>query len=95
MAKYVCDYAQVKAIGDNLINASTNMQTSVTTFSSSIESDLSTWSGSAKDGFTTQSTGQVELANQDAEKIRQAGEYIKEAAAAIEDLDNSLAALRI
>lgn len=95
MAKYVCDYDQVKEVGDKLITTATNMQSSVASFSTSIESDLSSWSGAAKENFDSQTANQVEIANQNATKIREAGEYIKESANAIEELDNELAGLRI
>lgn len=95
MAKYVCDFAQVKATGEKMCNTAVTMQTSVTTFASSIESDLSTWSGAAKENFYNQCSSQVEIANQNANKIKSAGEYIKKVAEAIEQLDNELATQRI
>lgn len=95
MAKYVCDFDQVIAAGDKLVSASTELETSISTYSTQITQDLSSWSGDAKGNFTAQCDGQVEKAKANAQAAKEAGEFIKSAAQAIQALESELAGLSI
>lgn len=95
MPKYVCDFAQVSSAGDKLIQAASDLSTSTTTYASTIDSDLSGWSGSAKTSFTTQCKGQTDIACEKATHMNEFGEFVKEAAQKIQELDESLATIQI
>ena len=51
MAKYVCDIAIVSKNGENLCKAATEITQSIEKYSSTIESNLSSWEGTAKSSF--------------------------------------------
>ena len=95
MAKYVCDFEQVYSIGDKVCQAVSEIENSVTTYSSRIESDLSTWSGSAKDSFTRTNSEQVKLATTDLTYVKELGEFIKSSARSIQELEEQLGTLTI
>ncbi len=95
MAKYVCDFATVSSIGQSLIESSGEMNTSIKTYSGSIESDLSQWDGKAKGSYTTVNSGQIEAANSDSQEMESLGNFIKGASEAIEKLETELAGLDI
>ena len=59
MAKYVCDVESVFSIGEKVCQTASDITTSVTNYSSKITSDLSTWTGTAKDAFTKSNETQV------------------------------------
>lgn len=95
MAKYVCDFAEVIAAGEKLCSAANDMKTAIQSYDTNVTSDLSAWSGKAKNNFTTQCTSQVELAVEKAEKMNEVGEFIKSSAKSIQDLETQLASLSI
>lgn len=95
MAKFVCDFAQVMSAGDKLVEAANTLTSATTTYSSSIESDLSGWTGDAKTTFISQSKSQVEAATQKAKELNDFGEFVKGSAQKIQELDETLAAIKI
>ena len=95
MAKYVCDYDQVTKIGENLCKSAEDVKTAVNTYSSSIESDLSSWTGVAKDSYSTTNNEQVQTTIKDAEYVNALGEFIKDASSQIQAKDEELAGLGI
>ena len=95
MAKFVCDYAQVTAAGEKLVQAASDLTSATTTYSSNIESDLSGWTGSAKSSFETQCKAQITTATEKAKYMNEFGEFIKTASQKIQELDDSLASLSI
>lgn len=95
MAKYVCDFAQVTAAGDKLCQAATEVTTNINTYGSSIESDLSSWTGTAKSSFQSSNSQLISTATADAEYINALGEFIKGASQSIQDLEDQLASLSI
>ena len=95
MPKYVCDFGTVNSIGEQLCQAATDLNSSVDTYSKTIESDLSSWEGAAKTAFTKTNTTQVTTAKQDAAYVNELGEFIKTAAKSIESVESDLAALTI
>ena len=95
MAKYVCDYDQVIAAGEKLCTMATELETSVTNYSSKISSDLSGWTGDAKSTFTTTYDEQVTKAKTNAQEAKAVGEFIKKAAQSIQQLDEQLASYSI
>lgn len=95
MAKYVCDFGQVKSAGEKLCSAASDLQSSISNYGSRIESDLSSWNGSAKSSFSSTCAEQVESAMQTAQQMENLGEFIKNAAQSIQDLEEQLAGLSI
>ena len=95
MAKYVCDFEQVTAIGEKICQAATDISSSVKTYSTSIDGDLSEWNGNAKDQFNTANTSLVSTATTDAEYVNSLGEFIKKASSSIQELEEELASLSI
>ena len=95
MAQYICDYAQVTAIGEKLCQAASDLQSSVNSYSSKIDGDLSTWTGVAKNNFASSNQAQVQASLADAEYMKNLGEYIKEVSAQIQAVDDELASISI
>ena len=95
MPKYVCDFAAVNSIGEQMCQAASDLTTSVDTYSKTIENNLSSWEGAAKTAFTQTNTTQVTTAKKDAAYVNELGEFIKTAAKSIEDVETGLAGLSI
>ena len=95
MAKYVCDFDTVISAGQSMIQAANELSSSTTTYSSKIESDLSSWAGTAKDSFTTKFSSQIEDSTKRAQEVSELGEYIVTAAQSIQQLDETLASVNI
>ena len=95
MPKFVCDYGQVTSAGEKLIEAGNSLKTATTSYSSKITSDLSGWTGDAKNSFMTSCTAQTEAAVAKAEKISSFGEFVKGGAQKIQELDDQLASLSL
>lgn len=95
MPKYVCDFEQVYSIGESLCNVSNDIHSSVTSYSSKIDSDLSSWDGVAKNAFVKTNESHIQNVEKDLEYINEFGEFIKSASKEIESLENELAGLTI
>ena len=95
MAKYVCDFDQVYALGEKVCETVSTLENSVNSYSSKITSDLSTWTGTAKDSFITTNNEQVSLAKNDLTYVKELGEFIKSASRSIQQLEEELAGLSI
>ena len=95
MPKYVCDFEQVYSIGESLCNVSNDIHSSVTSYSSNISSDLSSWEGVAKNAFVKTNDSHIENVEKDLKYINEFGEFIKNASKDIEALETELASLKI
>ncbi len=95
MPKFVCDYGQVTSAGEKLIQAGNTLKSATSTYASKIDSDLSGWTGDAKNSFMTSCKSQTDAATQKAEKIAKFGEFVKTGAQKIQELDDQLAALSL
>lgn len=95
MPKYVCDYGQVTAAGEKLVSAANTLKQATTTYAANIESDLSGWTGDAKNAFLTTSKTQTDAAAAKAASIEEFGEFVKGGAQKIQELDDQLAAISI
>ena len=95
MAKYVCDVDQVISIGKKVSEAAGDIKSSVGSYSNSIGSDLSSWSGVAKGSFDTTNAAQVQNAISDSTYVNALGEFIVTAAQDIQKLEDELAGLSI
>ena len=97
MAKYVCDFEAVYAVGEKVCESTTTLQNAITSYSSNVESDLSGWTGEngAKDAFISTKNEQVKSAEADCTYINELGEFIKSASKSIQELEEELAGLSI
>ena len=95
MAKYVCDFETVTAAGEKLCKAATDINTAIGTYSSSIDSNLSSWDGTAKSSFEKSNTTHISTAKKDATEVNELGEFVKKASKSIKSLEDELAALKI
>lgn len=95
MAKYVCDFEQVNSIAEKVCQAVSDMESALTTYSSNIDNNLSSWSGDAKTSFTTTSSTLTSNATSDLEYINSLGEFIKSSSQAIQKVEEELANINI
>jgi len=95
MAKYVCDFEQVTAIGEKLCSTASETEVSISDYSSKISNDLISWNGEAKENFIAQCDWQVNYSKEIVKKSLELGEFIKSSAKSIEDLEAQLASLSI
>ncbi len=96
MPKYVCAFDEVYTIGENICTAATELQNSITTYSTNIDSDLSGWEGAgAKTSFSTAKNDQVKSAVADCTYINEVGEFVKTCSKSIKELEDELANLSI
>ena len=95
MAKYVCDFETVTAAGEKLCKAATDINTAIGTYSSSIDSNLSSWDGTAKASFEKSNTTHISTAKKDATEVNELGEFVKTASKSIKSLEDELKALKI
>lgn len=95
MAKYVCDFDVVTSVGSKMCDISSNINTSISTYSSTIDKDLSSWEGNAKSSFETTNNKEIETAKEVATFVNEKGEYILKVAQSIEALESELASLTI
>lgn len=95
MAKFVCDFEQVKSMGEKMCTMASDLQASISEGSSKIDGSLASWNGEAKSDFSSKLSSQIKIAMQTAKKAEATGEFIKKAAQSIEELDEELASLSI
>ena len=95
MAKYVCDFEQVYQIGEKVCEIATEMESSINTYSTNMDSDLEKWSGEAKEAFTDTKGKQVESAKQDFTYMKELGDFIKTSSENIENLESQLSNIAI
>ncbi len=91
MPKYVCDYDEVKKIGKNLCKTATEIKSSVKSYVSKIDNDLSEWDSAAKNSFSSVNQTQAAATTADAEYTSKLGEFIQVSADSIQQLDEQLA----
>ena len=95
MPKYVCDFEQVYSIGESLCTVSNDIHSNVTSYSSKIDGDLSSWDGVAKYAFVKTNESHIQNVEKDLTYINEFGEFIKKSSKEIESLESELASLKI
>lgn len=95
MAKYVCDFDQVREVANKLIESANTLRDETTSYSSKIEEDLAGWTGDAKDAFVTSKNEILTNTNVNVDDITILGEFINEAVSKIEDLETQLSTYKI
>ncbi len=91
MPKIVCDFEAVRQIGEQLKTVSSDMTSSTNTFKTKIADDLTSWTGDAKNEFSSTIDKEVEVANKNAEEVEKVATFIIEAATKIQDKETELA----
>lgn len=94
MAKYVCDFSEVNRIGKELRSLAEELKTCVENFDSKVQSDLSSWNGTAKSSFVDQCKAQKIIANSNAEVLGELGDFVMSAANNIQQLDDEFASIK-
>lgn len=95
MAKYVCDFEEVRKAGKNLKTTATDMEASIETYSTKIEGDLEGWESASKTSYMVANEEQKAKIKSVNEYATSMSEYIVMAADAIEQLENDLAKINI
>ena len=95
MTKFVCDFDIVNSIAANLDNVSTNLTSSLNDYYSTLETDLSGWSGDAKSKFIASNEEKVKLIKSKLEDVTELSSFIKKASHSIQELDDQLSSMKI
>ncbi len=96
MAKFVCDYAQVTAAGDKIIEVANDYVVEASKYDNNIKQDLANWQGGqGKGSFAYQSDGATKNVASKIIRMSELGEFVKAASKSIEELDEQLAAIKI
>lgn len=95
MSKYICDFDALKTIAINLKKFSSDMSSTITSYESNIQSDLSGWTGTAKESFSQGLSSQIESAKTYAKSVDELSNFITKAAEAIEAKEAEIASLSI
>lgn len=95
MAKYVCDFDQVKACGEAICQSAGDLSSAISKYSSDIDSSLFGWEGKASNSFEQANSSEEQKSLSHSEYINSFGNFVKEAAKSIEDLESELAELSI
>lgn len=95
MAKFICEFSEVTSIGKKITSAAKDFTSATNTYSNSIDTELSGWTGDAKNSFTSKKNGFVNSNLTDCNYISEFGEFIVSAAQKIEELESELSNLSI
>lgn len=95
MAKYVCDFDAVRDAGEKLATTASEMQSSIDTYSTTIEGDLEGWESASKTSYMAANEEQKAKAKSVNEYATKMSEYVIMVADKIEDLENELASINI
>lgn len=95
MSKYICDFDALKTIAINLKKFSSDMSSTITSYESNIQSDLSGWTGTAKESFSQGLSSQIASAKTYAKSVDELSNFITKAVEAIEAKEAEIASLSI
>lgn len=95
MSKYICDFEALKTIAINLKKYASDMNSTITSYESNVQSDLSGWTGTAKDSFSQGLSSQIESAKTYAKSVDDLSNFITKAVEAIESKEAELASINI
>lgn len=94
MAKYVCDFDTIKSSCDSLDRVLTELNSNLTTQKNRLDSDLVSWTGRASTSYQSSSNAITSNLQKQVETMTQMSSYIKDSVSKIEEVENSLAALK-
>lgn len=95
MSKYICDFEALKTIAINLKKYASDMNSTITSYESNVQSDLSGWTGTAKDSFSQGLSSQIASAKTYAKSVDDLSNFITKAVEAIESKEAELASINI
>lgn len=95
MSKYVCDFDTLKSIATNLKKYASDMTSALTAYEANIQSDLSGWTGTAKEEFVAGSAEQIASAKTYATSIDELSNFITNAVDAIESTESEISSINI
>ena len=95
MSKYVCDFAAVKTIADNLKKYANDITSTLTVYETNLQSDLTGWTGTAKETFAANSASQIASAKTYATSINELSDFITSTVETIESKENEIASINI
>ena len=93
MAKYVCDAEAVKSAVQELMAAAEEVLSKVTSYASTIETDLSSWTDAlagARTAYNGTNQKLIELSKSRVETMNLVANFIKKAVESIEKLESEL-----
>ena len=91
MAQYVCDFDTVTKVGNSIKEAGNNLLAETKKYSSSIDTSLSGWSGTAKDSAIKQINEQSEKYVSSVKDVVAYGEYLLKVSNDISNAESELA----
>ena len=90
MAQYVCDFDTVTSVGNSIIKAGNNLLAETKKYSSSIDTSLSGWSGTAKETAMKQVNEQSAKYVSSAMNVVAYGQYLVDVSNEIEKTEGEL-----
>lgn len=94
MAKYVCDFDTIRASCDSLNNQLAELNTALANQKNKLDTSLVSWTGRASTNYKSSSDAITSDLQKQIETMKQMSSYIKDSVDKIEEVENSLAALR-
>ncbi len=94
MAKYVCDFDAIRTYCDSLDKQLNELNSNLTSQKTKLDSDLVSWTGRASDSYKQSNDSITSNLQGQIETMRQMSNYIKDSVSKIEEVENSLAALK-
>ena len=91
MAKYVCDFETVTSVGNSIKEAGNGLLAETNKYSSSIDTSLSGWSGTAKETAIKQINEQSEKYVSSVKDVVAYGEYLLKVSNDISNAESELA----
>ena len=95
MAKYVCDFQTVNTIAKNLENQANELINSMGSYTSTLSSDLTKYTGDAKNNFIASNQTKAQTIKSNAVQISELSKFIKDASDRIQEAESQLASLSI
>ena len=93
MPKYVCEFEEVTKAGKDMCKTASDLVSSVKTYTSNLENELSQWTGEAKESFTKAETERLQTIGNTAAYLDNYGQFVQFASKAIEEADEQLSSL--
>lgn len=95
MAKYVFDFEMVNLYSCLAKSLGEEMKESLTNYENTINNDLSSWSGDAKNFFVNTNSNYTSVTKQNIENIIELSNFLEEVASRIEQTESELAGIEI
>ena len=93
--KIVCNFEEVANQVQQIRNSAGEMNTAINTYKADISDNLSGWKGAAKDAFDLTNDEQVQTTTNHVKSIDELADFIEKAYQKIEELETTLAGIKI